>query len=221
MLWYCLYDTCGETDQNEMYILSACVSQKVTTHFYSISFTHPFYLLHIWCKRESNVVVAMKRKREERVTHSTAQYSHPKKHRGNCICLRLTHKYRHHPVHVPRPIYREKEAKKRNRMVYAETAGFLLTLISWHCLTIRLFDDFLGIILRQPNGSLRSVWCSWKIIERRSDGRVSGEFIQTDLPNSFWKLRKKYPINEHFLIAHRPIGAEIAADFYLNLFQSK
>ena len=75
MLWYCLYDTCGETDRNEMYILSACVSQKVTTHFYSISFTHPFYLLHIWCKRESNVVVAMKRKREERVTHSTAQHS--------------------------------------------------------------------------------------------------------------------------------------------------
>lgn len=86
MLWCCLCDTCGETDPNEMYTLSACVSQKVTTHFYSISFTHPFYLLRIWCKRESNVVVAMKRKREERVPNCTAQYSHPTKTQGK-LCL--------------------------------------------------------------------------------------------------------------------------------------
>lgn len=189
--------------QIETHSLSACVPQKVTTHFYAVSFTHSLYHT-VSFKRQSNVVVAMLRCRnvEQRTCYTQHSTVFRTEKRGNCICLRLTRSNT-----IIQCMCRGRFIEKtRNPMVYAETAGFLLTLISWHSAVWRFSrNNSLG----RPNGPvlfglmlLRNHWEE----KRPSFWRIHSE-----------KMRWIDDKRTHFPIRR----SERATDFYLNLFESK
>lgn len=103
-------------------------------------------------------------------------------------------------------------------MVNAETAGFLLTLISWHCL-IRLFDDFLGIVL-----SWAKRFSSFGLMLLKNHWEEKLPFLENSLRRTYWihferKMRKIY--DKQTFSHHIEVnGWPGVIDFYLNLFQS-